>query len=229
VQVSPIFGADGKPSHLLSISKDITEEWQAAERQRFLTEELQHRGTNMMTTVVSIAKQTFKDDLSRAHLQTFVQRLNALDRTHKLLTDANWRKADIRSIIESALESHSLNGSIRVEGPNVDLGPRQALAFALATNELATNAIKYGALSAPNGRVDISWSETPATDGGRRLLWSWTETGGPTVAPPKRVGFGSRVIKDMLAAELHGQCDVDYAPGGLICKASAPADRLLAS
>jgi len=227
VQVSPIFDASGNPSHLLSISKDITEEWKAAERERFLKEELQHRMKNMLATVIAIARQTFKDDAQGS--RAFVARLAALDRTHDLLSDFNSRNASVRKIVEGALESHIMaDHAVRLEGPEIVLGPKQALALALATNELATNAIKYGSLKEPGGQVDIRWAET-AIDNRDIFQWTWRESGGPSVMAPTQPGFGTRVIKNLLAEELNGTSELRYEPAGLICKVSAPSDTLTAS
>lgn len=226
VHVSPIIGADGKPSHLLSISKDITEEWKAAERQKFLTEELQHRVKNTLANVISIANQTFKAETHRQPLYVFNERLITLDRMHDLLTDANWGNTSIRAIVETALRPHVMPGpSVRIEGPGVDLGPRQALALALAVNELTTNAVKYGSLQGAGGGVDIGWSVVQR-EGRKDLHWKWREFGGPPVAAPKHVGFGSRVIKDMLANELNGTSSVAYEPSGVVCTVTVPFENL---
>jgi PAS domain S-box-containing protein len=228
VQVSPIFGGDGKPSHLLSISRDITEEWQAAERQRFLTLELKHRVKNTLANVISIANQTFKGDAHRMPLAAFEARLVALDRTHDLLTAANWEKTSLRTVIETCLQPHMSDQTrVRIEGPTLYCGPRQALAFGLAINELATNAVKYGALQSPDATIDIAWSEA-ANDTGKMFHWSWQESGGPTVIEPERMGFGSLVIKNLLGAELNGVTEITYAPAGLICRVSAPTENLTA-
>jgi hypothetical protein len=157
VQVSPILGEDGKPSHLLSISRDITNEWNASERQKFLTQELQHRVKNTLATVISISNQTFKDEAYQAPRAAFNARIITMDRAHDVLTESNWGNTDIQKIIETALQPHSFEpGAVQVEGPEIRFAPRQALALALAINELATNAIKYGALHHAGGKVGIA-------------------------------------------------------------------------
>jgi two-component sensor histidine kinase len=211
VQVSPILGEDGKPTHLLSISRDITEEWKGAGRQRFLTRELQHRVKNTLANVISIANQTFKADVHSDARAAFNARLITLDRAHDALTESNWGKTDIHQIIETALQPHGVASSINIFGPETQFGPRQALALALAINELATNALKYGALH-HRGRVDISWSLKDEF-----LEWTWSESGGPKVVAPERTGFGTRVIRELLAAELGGTSEVSYKPTGLVC------------
>lgn len=222
VQVSPILDAAGKPTHILSISKDITAEAKAAERQSFLMAELQHRVKNMLGVVQAIARQTFRGDEMRTPREAFSARVSALDSAHKLLDSADWRQASVQTIVEGALQHLPDKAAIHIEGPEVQLGPQQAMALALATNELATNAIKYGALRDGNGRVAVTWRVTPDN-----FEWSWRESGGAPVAAPTRTGFGTRVIKNLLAEEMSGSSEITYEPGGLVCKLTAPRDQLL--
>ena len=226
VQVSPIFDPAGKVAHLLSISKDITEEWKALERQKFLTDELQHRVKNMLQTVVAIAQQTFKGGAHAGPRETFIERLTTLDRAHSLLSNPTFRRADVRTVVEGALKPHATDAAaIQLAGPQIMLGPKQALAFALATNELATNAVKYGALQQPGGRVDVRWDKRPAS-GEDVFEWTWRESGGPAVTEPSHTGFGSRVIRNLLADELGGTSDLSFQAGGIVCRVTAPAAKL---
>ena len=233
VQVSPINGDDGRPLHLLSISRDITEEWGAAEllkknadRQHFLTEELQHRVKNTLATVMAIANRTFRGEAHEAPRQIFASRLMTLSHAHDALTTSNWDRTGIAKIIKGALEPHQFdNDRVLVAGPDLDLDPKQALALALAINELATNASKYGALSNSAGTVQVSWSggefETmPA------FIFVWRETGGPTVVAPTREGFGTRVIKSSLADDFGGSVELAYDPAGFACTLTAPLANL---
>ena len=161
VQVSPIPGSDGKPSHLLSISRDITDEWralselkEAVQRQALLAAELQHRIKNTLAMVAAIANQTMRGDDVAAAREAFASRLMTLSRAHDILTQTSWSDAPIRDIVNGALAPHLADrGCIRASGPDLVLQPRQALALAVAIHELATNATKYGALST-SGRVD---------------------------------------------------------------------------
>ena len=233
VQVSPISGEGGEPSHLLSISRDITEEWKAAEllkknaeRQHFLTEELQHRVKNTLATVMAIANRTFRGELHDVPRQIFAARLMTLSQAHDALTTSNWDRTGIVTIINGALEPHQLgNDRVVVGGPDLDLDPRQALALALAINELATNASKYGALSNSSGTVQVSWSrdETEKTPA---FTWVWRETGGPPVVAPSREGFGTRVIKSSLADDFGGAVELAYDPAGFVCTLTAPLANL---
>ena len=225
VQVSPIFGADGQPAQLLSISRDITEEWEAAQRERFLTEELAHRAKNSFAMVLAIAKQTFRGDAHAAPLETYTARVMTLANAHDIGRASNWTSAPIGQVIEAALASHRVGQSrFKVSGPALNVVPKQALALTLAVNELATNALKYGALSSPEGGVDISWSI--AKGDAPTFNFRWQEHGGPPVVTPGRLGFGSRVIKDFLANDFGGTVKLSYEPAGVVCELNSPLANL---
>ena len=225
VQVSPIFGSDGRPAQLLSISRDITEEWEASRRERFLTEELAHRAKNSFAMVLAIAQQTFRGAAYASPLETYTARVIALAKAHEVVTASNWGSTGIGAVIDAAVASHcSGEGRIKVSGPELKVSPKQALALTLAVNELATNAVKYGALSSPAGGVDISWSRS--WDGKPDFAFLWRESGGPRVAEPTRQGFGSRVIKDFLAHDFAGTVRLSYEPDGVVCELQTPLANL---
>jgi two-component sensor histidine kinase len=224
VQVSPILGIDGKPSHLLSISRDITEEWKAAKaqkehaaRQKFLVDEVTHRAKNTLATVIAVANQTFRgaDEEQR---KLFNARMQTLSDAYDILTETNWTASGTRRVVEAALAPYRTgSGRISISGPDYDLPPHRALALALAVNELATNALKYGALSGPSGRIAVSWST------GAAFQFVWRESDGPAVVTPSRSGFGSRLIRTMLAEDFGGTVELLYDPAGLSCVLNAPA------
>jgi two-component sensor histidine kinase len=225
VQVSPIMGLNGKPAQLLSISRDVTAEREAIERQQFLLKELEHRVKNNLSIIVAIASRTFHGDEHRAARETFIARVMNLARANEILTESHWTETPIRRIVDGALLQWSVDKDrFRFAGPQINLSPKQGLALALALNELGTNAFKYGALSIPDGRVEISWDRTTA-DGTQRLSFEWREAGGPTVVSPTRRGFGSRVISDMMAAEFAGTIHLSFEPVGLIYRLDAPLQR----
>jgi two-component sensor histidine kinase len=124
----------------------------------------------------------------------------------------------MRKIVEDSVAPHGGGGErFAIEGPDVDLPPKAAVSLALTVHELSTNAVKYGALSAPGGQVDISWS---AVDG--RLHFVWRESGGPEVSEPARRGFGTRMIERGLAAELDGTAAIEFRTAGVVCTIDAP-------
>jgi PAS domain S-box-containing protein len=205
-------GANRRPIAITGASRDLSERKQAEEQQRLLCNELNHRVKNSLATVQSIINQTLRGAEDIESARTAVNaRIVALAGAHDLLTDRSWAGADLAAIISSAIAPF-VSDHIVLDGPSLDISPSQALALSLALHELATNATKYGALSWPEGRVQLSWR---AQNG--RLSLSWRESDGPPVVPPTRRGFGSRLIENALNRDLDGQSRVEFAPEGLRC------------
>ncbi len=229
VQVSPIFGADSKVAYLLSISRDVTEEWRAtteledaAARQAVLTAELQHRIKNTLAMVGAIANQTIRGEDVVAAREAFAARLITLGHAHDILTQTSWASAPILEVVTRALAAHRSGGRrISINGPDLELEAKPALALALAVHELATNAVKYGALSGNGGEVAIVWSNKWSGDD-RGFRFSWTESGGPPVTGPGKKGFGTRLIERVLAADFGGHAKTDYRPDGVVYELIAP-------
>jgi two-component sensor histidine kinase len=219
VQVSPIMGPDGKVSHILSISRDITQECEAVARQKFLSDELTHRVQNTLATVIAIAGQTFRGEMFDERRDVFNARIRTLSEAYNILSDTAWAASSVRSVVESALRPYR-NGpeAFEIAGDEYPLRPVQALTLALAINELATNAVKYGALSAPAGKVTVSWSSEP------EFQFEWREQGGPPVIAPTRKGFGTMLIRKMLASDFNGTVDLRHDVSGVICVLTAPVD-----
>jgi PAS domain S-box-containing protein len=198
-------------------TEDIHERKVAEEHQRLLINELNHRVKNTLATVQAIAFQTLKGDLTLAQARTgFEARLLALSKAHNLLTEQNWERASLERVVRDSLEHFAGGDRFALSGPEIWLAPRAALALALALHELATNAAKYGALSAEHGQVAIDWSD----DGGVLRL-DWKEQGGPAVAAPTRRGFGSRLIEQGLGGDLGGTARITFEADGLRCTVEA--------
>ena len=203
--------------------REIRERRAIEQHRELLINELNHRVKNTLATVQSIAAQTLRSRaVPEGAREDFEARLIALSEAHNLLTRANWESATLGDVIEVALRPHRAQEGDRfmIEGPVTRLGPKTALAMAMAVHELATNAIKYGALSNETGRVSLSW-RVEAAEGVRRFRFQWREIGGPPVTPPKRRGFGSRLIERGLAAEFAGDVRLDFEPEGLVCTIDA--------
>jgi PAS domain S-box-containing protein len=238
VQVSPIFGADGKPAHILSISRDITSEKRAEtelaeayQRQQMLTAELQHRIKNTLAMVSAIANQTMRGNDVEVARKAFTARMITLAHAHDILVKTSWTSAPIKQVIEGALAPHRTGPDrFEVSGPELLLQPKPALAIALAVHELATNAVKYGALSKDGGRVRVKWS-TNLRDGIPAFDFDWTETGGPAVVTPEpsQKGFGTRLIERMLKNDVGGDVLLSFAPDGVSCEVRAPLNNLVGS
>jgi PAS domain S-box-containing protein len=197
--------------------RDITERKEAEEHQRLLVNELNHRVKNSLATVQAIAAQTLTG-VDGDVRERFTARLMALARANDLLVAKTWEGATLREIAEQVASPHAGDERFTIDGPDLHLSPRAATAVALALHELATNAAKYGALSSPNGQVELSWT----MDGKGAFELIWRETGGPPTSPPERTGFGTRLIQKGLSNELKGQVRMDYQPTGLVCILSAP-------
>jgi PAS domain S-box-containing protein len=224
VRGQTFYDANGSPVSMAGVSIDVTERRRVEEQRQLLAGELTHRVKNSMATMQSIAHQTLRNAASLDEARkTLDARLASLAAAHDALTRESWEGATLGEIVERALQPFR-SGSARrftVAGPQVWLSPRASLAFVLALHELATHAVKYGALSNAAGRVVLDWG----LDEGRHLahLWlRWEELGGPPVAKPARNGFGSRMIERALAMELGGRARIEYRPGGVVFTFEAP-------
>jgi PAS domain S-box-containing protein len=218
------FDADGRPLSLAGVALDITERKQAEIHRDLLTREMSHRVKNTLATVQSIVGQSLRDaDVSPDVTTLLSERLQALAGAHDVLTNEGWQSAEVSEVIRTALAPfQSEPRRIACGGDRVRLSPRAATALALATHELATNAAKYGALAHPDGRVTVNWS---VEDGELSLVWR--ERDGPPVVPPRRRGFGSRMIETALVASTNGESRMDYRPDGLVFSFRAPVDALV--
>jgi two-component sensor histidine kinase/PAS domain-containing protein len=200
----------------VSVSLDITERRKVEEQRRLLVNELNHRVKNMLATVQSITAQTLGSATTPENARAAVtERLIALARAHDLLNAESWEGAEIWDIVAAAATPYGTE-RFEIAGPAVWLPPNFTLSLALALNELATNAAKYGGLSVPAGRVIVSW-QVEDVELDRRLTLRWSEHGGPTVQEPQRSGFGSKLIERSVAGEREGRVTVDYAQAGLVC------------
>jgi two-component system, chemotaxis family, CheB/CheR fusion protein len=201
---------------------DISERRRSSDQRTVLIQELNHRVKNSLATVQSIAAQTFRfTETPEAFQQTFEARLMALAKTHDLLTKGEWETASLRELLIAELEPYGGTESSRftLNGQNVQLTSAMALALGLVFHELATNAVKFGALSVPSGSVEIGWEIETSQ---HRLRWHWIETGGPPVKKPSRRGMGSRVIEKGLMHEFGGEARIDFDPSGVQCSIDIP-------
>lgn len=197
-----------------SAKNELARRHEIEAHQKLLLDELNHRVKNTLATVQAIAMQTLRG-ADMAHRDTFIGRLFALSGQHDLLTQDNWEGANLRDVVRRALKPYEeTQGSrCKVEGPDIRLAPKRALALGMTFHELATNAAKHGALSTGTGEVRVSWEID------RDLLkLRWQETGGPRVSSPERRGFGRRLIERGLSHELSAQVHLQFPPAGVICE-----------
>ena len=209
-----LYDEAGDPVRVIGTTLDVTVMKQAEARLRILVDEVNHRVKNTLATVQSIATLSARScrDVD-VFVSRFQERLASLSRAHNLLTRRHWTDAGLAEVVETAMAPFADEARrIRIEGAAVRLPPRPALALSMAFHELATNAIKYGALSAPQGAVDIVWT---VQDGA--ICIDWIESAGPRVSTPEGKGFGSRLLTSV-ARDIDGTIQVDYATEGLRCR-----------
>jgi PAS domain S-box-containing protein len=214
VAVSPIKNSTGEVIGASKTARDVTERKRRDEQIVVLAREAEHRSKNLLATVQATIRLTQADtpaDLKEA----IAGRIQALAHVHALFVETRWAGADLQNLVAQELSPYCQSDEKRavIEGASVMLRPDAAQAIAVCLHELATNAAKYGALSLPGGRVDLNWSMAP--DG--RLIFHWSEVGGPAVADPKRRGFGMHVMERMIGS-LDGEARFDWRPDGLACE-----------
>jgi PAS domain S-box-containing protein len=212
--VSPVTDESGRIIGASKIARDITEQKRREEQVALLAREAEHRTKNLLAlaqATVHLTQADTPDELKAA----IDGRLRALAKAHRLLAQSRWAGADLQVMVTDELSPYLGNGDARAEisGPSLMLDPDPAQAMAMALHELGTNAAKYGALSTPQGRVKVEWQLQP----GGRLRLQWIETGGPPVAPPRRQGFGTRVMQRMVCGQCNGDIDFDWRREGLVC------------
>lgn len=220
---NPIRDADGNVSGIFVQGMDRTESVRATHRQRLLIDELNHRVKNTLATVQSIAAQTFRSTPDPEQARTaFEARILALSKAHSMLSERQWHDTEIGSLFYQELSVYGAE-RVRSGGPALMINAKATVALALLMHELATNAVKHGALSEPEGALSVHW-DVAADDA---LEIRWQERGGPPVAIPARRGFGSRLLQTVVAGELSGQLAVDYDPAGFGARIVIPADAYL--
>ncbi|WP_230534513.1 sensor histidine kinase [Microvirga roseola] len=224
ISASRVDGQQGQPLYGIRVIRDISARKRAEESRNLLIHELNHRVKNTLATVQSVARQTLRSVKSTAQAEGDLEnRLLALARAHDVLTQENWEGAHLSEIVTQAISPYANRGEIRfqVKGADVRLTPQQALAIAMAFQELATNAAKYGSLSNDTGTVLIEWLTMHKADS-LHLHLTWTERGGPPVEPPQRRGFGTRLLERGLARELEAEIKIKFLPGGVVFTADIP-------
>lgn len=218
----PIRNDEGQTIGIFVQGHDVTDVVRAAERQKLMIDELNHRVKNTLATVQSIAMQTARThEDPRSFAEAFQARILALSHTHDLLTRSHWEGADLRAVLEHETMAHG-SGRLSMNGPHVALSPARALSLGMIFHELATNAAKYGALASGDGRVLVDWRLTNQKS--PRLDITWREIGGPPVPTPERRGFGTRLIERNVRHDLHGSVSLAYPAEGFLAEISLPLD-----
>lgn len=221
---------DGSAAESAGIMIDITERRRAEEQIRFVMRELSHRTKNLLAVVQAMAWQSSQATPNlEEFLERFTLRIEGLRRSHDLLVKREWAGADLEDLVRGQLSPFLDNAASRlsVSGPQLVVRPSGAEDLGLILHELATNAMKYGALSVPGGKIAIDWDINTGENGLLMFRMCWQERGGPAVVAPTRSGFGSTVIKDMLATTKKARICMDFNPSGLIWRLEVVAQRMI--
>ncbi|MDN5567827.1 MAG: PAS domain-containing protein [Paracoccus sp. (in: a-proteobacteria)] len=209
---SPLFDNDGRVAGLMNITVDVTEVVRARRNHQVMQQELLHRIKNILSVTSTVVSASLRNASSIQEARDSVgARIMALAKAQGLFTGLG-DSADITDVMDRSIGAHLDGGErIRLTGPSVRLSSQQAVGLSLALYELSTNAAKYGALSVPQGAVDLTWSIANDDD----FALDWTETNGPPVHAPTREGFGSKLVNLIVPAYFEGEGQADYRPDGL--------------
>jgi PAS domain S-box-containing protein len=211
----PRFDEDGAFQGYAGVGVDLTDIKAAEARQQLMINELNHRVKNTLATVQSLALQTARMAGSKEEFKDkFLARLMALNAAHGRLTQTSWEWTPMADVVADQLGVHGPDARLTAEGPAVSVSPRAALSISLALHELATNAVKYGALGGDHGRVTLTWGVRAGEGGGQTVDLEWREEGGPLVTAPEARGFGSRLL-ETVGRELGGEARLAFEPTGL--------------
>ena len=222
----PIRDAAGEVTRVAGVTQDVTDRRELEDRQRLLVAELQHRVRNILAVVRSIARRTAASaDSAEDYAIHLDGRINALARVQAVLTRNAEGGVNLRDLLQDEFTAlASEEAQVTLDGPEIELHGRTAETFALAVHELATNAVKHGALSADGGHIDVLW-----TDSDERLRLTWRETGVQIASrAPRRRGFGTELLEQLLPYELSAEVELVFKPGGLVCTIVMPLDRTAA-
>jgi PAS domain S-box-containing protein len=215
---APTIDESGRIVRVSGVTVDITERKESEMRQVLLAREVDHRAKNALAIVQSIVRLTRAENIG-TYVKAVEGRIQALSRAHTVLSHSRWQGADLAGLVEEELAPYRGDIGERIEtaGPAVSLQPASAQTLTLALHELATNAVKYGALSSMAGRLRLSWDMTST-----ELVLHWEETGGPRARKPAQLGFGTRIIVASVEGQLGGQASFNWHERGLHCVLTIP-------
>ncbi len=220
------FDSAGRLVRLSGLRVDVTERKQAEIHQGTLVAELDHRVKNVLARVAAIVTETRESSHSMDDfVKTLSGRLQSMSAAHSLLIKGRWQGVGVADLIRDQLAPYATGANVTIQGPNIMLIAASTQALAMVFHELATNAVKYGALSTPRGRVSVTWGTPSGGAGPADLKFEWRETGGPPVAKPTKAGFGTTLIDKLISHELGGTVGLAFDPGGVCCRMRFPLAR----
>jgi PAS domain S-box-containing protein len=219
------YDAAGDPKRVAGVSIDITERKRAEEHQRTLVAELDHRVKNVLATVSAVAGHTLEASSSMNHFVAALDgRIRSMAIAHELLSTRQWHGVPMVELVQRELAAYTSSNNTIIDGPDVMLSAEAGQAIAMVIHELATNAAKHGALSSHTGRVSVRWYRK--LNGSAQFILLWQETGGPKVRAPKKSGYGTGVVRDLVPYEFGGTVDLAFAPDGVRCRLEVPFERI---
>ncbi len=223
---APIRGDDGQITGAVVTFWDITQQKLDEKRRNMLARELDHRVRNMLASIMAMVRIGSTGTSSRQELvETLMGRIRAMARTHGILAQSGWSGVLLSQVVEDEVHPFASAERIRIEeGEQLLLSPKDAVDLALVVHELATNAVKHGAWSRAEGRVEVAWTRVPGTT--NRAVLTWRETGGPPVTEPTHTGFGTTLIRNAFRDARAG-VSMTYDPAGLICEITVPVRALV--
>jgi len=215
------FDENGRCIRVIGTALDITERKNAEQRQLLLAREVDHRARNALAVVQAIVRLT-RSDSKENYIKAVEGRVQALAKAHTLLSETRWQGADVSRLVAEEVAPYrgSDRPRVRMDGPPVTLAPERAQSLALALHELATNSVKYGALSVADGTLAVEWSVD-----GTVMTMVWAEAGGPEVRPPTSHGFGTRIMNAGIKSQIGGDVAFDWLPTGLQCTLRIPLEK----
>ena len=204
----------GRVVQTIGVSIDITERKRAEEHQSVLIAELDHRVKNVLATVSAVAGHTLEASSSMSHFVAALDgRIRSMAAAHELLSTRQWQGMPMAELVRRELAAYASNSNTKIDGPEVMLSAEAGQAMAMVIHELVTNAAKHGALSTQSGHVSVRWYRK--LNGSAQLVLVWQETGGPRVRAPKKSGYGTGVVRDLVPYEFGGTVDLSFAPEGV--------------
>jgi len=223
---TPRLDAEGQLLGYIGSVLDIHDRKRDEERIHLLMREVNHRAKNMLSLIQAMARRTAATSPAD-FVRSFELRLQGLSASQDLLVHSDWSSVDLETLIRAQLSHFGDFERIALKGPSLHVTASAAQTLGMALHELTTNAVKYGALSSPIGRVEIAWQLQDGADGTPCFGLSWSESGGPEVSPPARKGFGTLVVTDIVRAGLRGEVSLDYRPAGVEWRLTAPAAEVI--
>jgi len=221
-----VITTNGGERVMLGVDVDVTARKQAEEQAEFMMRELDHRVKNLLAVILSICRITSKtaDDVE-SFADAFTARLDAMARTHSLLAQSRWHGTNLRTLLQEEVGSQAGGADqVTISGPEVAISPSSAQSLSMLFHELTTNAIKHGALSSPDGHLEVSWKRHDEAD--EKIELDWIEKGGPSIGEPSRKGFGTKVINRLARSDLGSNIKTRWHETGLHITLALPTHRL---